>query len=477
MKHLSRALIPASILAAQSANLLIQLAVPRILSPDEFAAFSLSWAYAQFLVIFLFEWIRNATIRFSVGENRLLSLRRRRVLKRLYMTLAGGLLTLAAFAFALGQFWAALLTLGAAAVYTASRGLLDGAQSYARARFLNGAYALTWVATSILSLLLTVFFAWLSGKGVIALLGMSLAFLLSLSFHYTSRLFGRLQLPQGDREQLAFIWRYGAFIALTAMLSAALPPVIRSLAVIGIGAADSAGLLFALDLSQKVIAAIGMVFSLMFLQYAIRAVESSPREVALRKVTVQTSGAAAVIFPAGLGLYLLQRDFAELLTPAPLMPTYTATIGLACLSASVYSFRSYGVDSLFMISGRSRLSVWGPLLTLIVAVLWIAGGAFMYGFSLNILLAGQVVGLLSGTVVSMYLAKKESSVSWPIRDFCLIGIGCAVMATAMRLVPGAPGYAHGIAATLAGGLAYAAFAWAANLCGLRSTFASIRRNA
>lgn len=462
-----RLLIPGSILAAQAANLLIQVLVPRFLSPAEFTAFSLCWTYAQFGVVLVFEWTRNATIRFSAGADRRLSVRRRRVLKRLYLLLSTMLLALAAIAFALGHGWPALATVAGAAVYTACRGLFDGAQAYARARFFNGRFALAWVANSVLSLLLTVTFAWVSGSGVVALLGMSLAFLLSLSFHLATRLFGRLRLPAPDPEQLRFLWRYGAFVALTAMLSAALPPTVRSLAVAGIGHAQSAGLLLALDLSQKVVAAIGMVFNLLFVQYAIRAAEREAPEIVARKIATQTAVAAAVIFPAGIGFWLLQRDLAGLIVPPGYRDAYMASIGLACLCACVFSFRSFGVDALFVVAGRSRYAALGPLAALATACGWILAGAALRGTSLGLVLGGQLAGLVAGCGVSMFLAWKETGIRWPLRDFCIVAAGCALMALAVRALPGAPGPWHAAAALATGAVVYLGFAWALDLCRVR----------
>lgn len=472
---LRRLLVPASVLVAQAGSLLVQLLVPRFLVPAEYSKFAVAWSFGQFFVVLCYEWIRISVLRFSDGADREIAGRRRAVLKWLYLTISGCLLACGVVAILLGQAFPFLCTIGVTVVYTACRGLLDGAQAYARARFMHERFAFTWMLNSIVALILTGFLAWLTGSGLLALLGMAMSFLLSLTLHLNRNTWNRRSSARYEYTQFRFLFRYGALVALTACLSAALPPTVRWLAVTGVGSEGSAGLLLALDISQKVVGALGMSLNLVLIQDSIRSAEHDPEHVLAQKVRAQTALCAAVIFPAGLGFVLVQSSFARVFVPEAYRASYMTTVFLASICASVFSFRSFGVDSLFVVAGRSRYSAVGPFVALITAGVWVITGKQMFGYSLHLITSGLLAGLVASTLVSMLLAQIECPVRWPFLDFAKVGAGCFAMYVCVQLIPSHIGIWHAVLVVGAGTLVYVTTAFATDLCGLRTAAIARRR--
>lgn len=469
----SRFLLPLSLIFAQGASLLIQIFVPRFLGPEEFVRFSLCWTYAQFLVIGLFEWLRNATIRFSAGVDRATSLRRRRVLTRLYAILAFALLALSFLCVILGLWWNWLGAIAASLGYAALRGVFDGAQALARAKFLNRQFIVTWISSSIISVILTLLFAATSGSGLVAFWAMALSFGISVSFQCFRGALKGISASHWDSAQFRFLWTYGSFIALTSLLSSALSPLVRTFATYGTGSLDAAGALLALDLSQKLMASIGLAFNLVFVQYAIRTAEHGTSQEVSQKLKFQTAAAAALIFPAAAGFLAVQDSVSKMMIPDSYLNSYASSIAIATLSACIVSFKSYGIDALFVVSGKSKRAVIGPMTTLLLTCAITLVGAFLVGWSLPLVLIGQFVALSVGALVSMRFARMETGVRWPFNEFMKAAIGSAGIFLLVRGLPGEPGWGHMAMCILTGAAFYVVYAYAVNLCEIRSYFSML----
>lgn len=470
----ARLLLPLSLVFAQAATLIVQILVPRFLGPEEFTAFSLCWTYAQFVVIVAFEWMRSATIRFSMGADRLAAVKRRRVLTRLYALISAALLGLSVTCFVFSLWWQWAGAIAAAAAYAAFRGLFEGAQAIARAELKNMRFVSTWLTGSILSLILTLTFAWVSKSGLVAFWGMSLSFGLAASFHYFLKLLRGFSPKTWDSEQFIFLRQYGTYIALTSVLTSLMPPLVRSMVALGVGKFEGAGALLALDLSQKLLASVGLAFNLVFVQYAIRIAEYGSREELIRRLTFQTAAAAAIIFPAGIGFLVIQPNLLDLLIPEPYRHSYLIAVTLATLSACLMAFKSYGIDALFVVVGRSNRAVIGPVTALCVACICAWAGAYVFQQSLKLILAAQFIGLATGALVSMYYARKETKIRWPFFEFGKVALGCVIIAASVGSIPGSGGAGHLAICVLVGTMVYCFYAFISDLCGIRSRILSTK---
>lgn len=466
------ALLPLSVVVANLAGLAVSLLVPHLLPVAEYTVFALLWSLGQLLAGLAYEWLRFGVLRYAAGADPVAAAARRGVSLRGYLGVTGLLLALALAALAAAPLRPQAPALAAVAFFAACQGVFDGRQALARAETANRSFAAAWMLRSLLSLLLGGAAAAATGQGEAALLGLALSFPLSLIL--ADRRLPALPRGRADPEAWRFLLRYGVFAGLATNLALMFPALLRTLAAGSLGLEAAGGALLGLDLSQKAVAVVGLAANVVLIQRAIRAAEfGGPAEQAAQAGR-QIAAAAALVLPAALGFWLLRAPFADLVVRPDYRAGYDAVIGPASLAAGLLALRLFGLDSLFLASGRVRGAVLGPAAGLATALLLVlalpgAPGPERLGWAC-------LGGAAAGTGVALLAVRRAAPVRWPLRDLGAVLAGCAAMAAVAQLLPargGAAGLAQGLLACVP---AYAGVVWALDAAGLRSALgARLRR--
>ena len=166
--------VPLALAVNAAANFMIGLMVAKFLGPEDFGRFALALAVGVVIQIACFDWIRLAAARFGASARSTLDasfaifalvaavLGLDFLLPGLDLPLSRGLLGLALFA-------------------AVVNGLFDYQQSLVRARFEDGLYARLLLTKNLLSAVLTVGGAWLTGSALVAVAGVCAAMAGSLA--------------------------------------------------------------------------------------------------------------------------------------------------------------------------------------------------------------------------------------------------------------------------------------------------------
>jgi hypothetical protein len=467
-KTLISVLVPFSVLLANVTNLVTQLLLPRYMVVSEYSVFATLWSYGQLAAVIVFEWMRFCVVRFSEGADQSLAQRRR---STLFLTYVAGVL----FFLLLIVVGVALSALGewgwwlvAVSIYAVGQGSFDGRQALARARFNNGSFAAAWIFRSVAGLALALLLAVEVGNGPLVLAGLGGAFFLA------ALIFGIRELPalrsvSVDSSELRFLAKYGAFVAVSSSITAALPALVRSMIINAVEIQNTGGSILALDLSQKALAVIGMVINVTILQKSIRTAEFGSEEQKSQQMARHVGMTAAFIMPAAVLFYEIQPLLATYLVPANYMASYMTCVATATVGATLLCLRQFSVDALFVVAGKSTLSVVGPATAVVVTLLsaWCLKGL---PWSPELLMcASMALGLLAAAAVAIYAVGRVVSITWPMRDFLGAAVACAVISFVMRIVTSRTDslliFVFGVATAI---LAYVIVAWFVNLCGFRS---------
>lgn len=464
------ALVPLSVLFGNIANFLTQILVPHYVSPAEYSTFGTLWSFGQLLTIIVFEWMRFGVVRFSQGKDQAVASKRRKVLATVYLLAAGLLVSFSIVAYLVSGKSVIVLWLALIAFYAACQGLFDGRQALLRAQFRNGSYSLAWILRSVLTLLFAIGLGYFFRTGVFVVFGICLAYLVALVFlHFFSRInFDRS--ITFDSSELQFLLRYGAFVAVSSSITAALPALVRLLLVKYSHLGSVGGVILALDLSQKAIVVIGMLVNVVVLQRSIKVVEFGSVDDRRKQMSHHVAITAATILPAAMLFLLLQNSIMTWLVPETYLSEYRSTIGVAIIGAALLCFRQFSIDSLFVVIGKSTYSIVGPIASVFFTVLFIYIQIWFFSLSgLGVCLA-MLFGLLLGLMVSFFAVSRVTQVSWPYKDILFALLGCAAMFVVVHLVrlPGESNVTEFLRVGCLCVAVYSLFSYAVNLCGVRT---------
>lgn len=462
-------LVPLSVVLSNVANLLTQIIVPRFLPPTEYTKFVVLWGVGQVLAAFLFEWLRFGTLRFAIGADSSLTRLRRHALKRGYVVI--GLMGLSAsiVLFAAAGVWPEALIGGLVSGYAVSQGLFDALQALSRAERSNKYFSFASILRSVLGLGMAVWVARSVEQGYYVFFSIAFSYLLAALCVYLSRLKMLFAPVDYSQEQMRFLAKFGVFAALSSITSTALPALVRMLAAEFVGLADSAGVLLALDLSQKVASVVGLAVNMLVMQKAFRSAEFGDAQSQGRRLSMQMASTTAFVVPAALGFYLLQPFIFQYLVPDSYARVYLDCIKEACLAAALLGFRQFGVDPLFLTIKRAGVSVVGPLVSVLGVVCWV------YVFhslssEARLISEGLVFGLTCGVLTSVFLLCRVADFEWPIRDLLFVLVGCLVMWIVVHACEGLAGWKGGVLGACLGGMAYLCVILVFDVCGLRKEF-------
>lgn len=421
-----------SVILANLTNLITQIALPKFLPPAEYAELAVLWATGQFVSVFIYEWMRFGVLRFSVSKDPHISLQRTNTLIQTYILASA--FSFLIVALLLASFWLfnASISLSLIISYAIFQGIFDGKQAFNRAQFKNTDFAVTWTLRSLFSLSLTLSIAAYTHDGELSLLGLIFSYPLSILL-VSPKSVSRLKLKHIDRPQLQFLARYGAFAAVSGVLSACLPAILKFYIISTLNIDIAGAYIYALDISQKILAIIGLAINIIILQKAIRQAEFGTEYQKAEQVRAQISSTAALIIPAAVGFYLIQNHISPILVPENYQIIYMKNIGLAILAFCLMTFRMFAIDPIFLIAGNSKLSMVGPVSSIFVTIIC----AYVLGhdkyselyFSLS-LCAGMSVSIL----ISGICAAKTTKIEWPVLDLTFIAIGCVLLACSVKAI-------------------------------------------
>jgi hypothetical protein len=396
-----------SLVLANLANLGIQFVIPRLLVPEEYTRFAMMWASGQLVAALLFEWLRIGVVRYSVndaGDPRRLP----ETLAALYAALLVGASVLAVILLATGRTGSAMFMAGLILFYACAQGAFDGQQANLRARFLNVRFSVTWMVRSVLSFSLTLVVASAFSDGRFALAALSASFLIVSLFAGLSP--RSLRWPA--RSSVVFLMKFGLFAAAAGIISFALPLVARYAMVHYAGGTDSAGAVLAVDIAQKILMALGTAVNLLLLQPVISRVNRDPEEGS-RYMESHLINVVALFSAAMVVLLYANSVMVTYFVPPAFLESYSKVSLLAVISIVLVCLKSYGLDALFAIGGKTVYSVVTSGVALLLVLLGCGGLYVTHSIGLSSTLVVLVLALVAGLVLATYFAASVLSLRLP----------------------------------------------------------------
>ncbi len=430
-----------SLVLANLANLGIQLLIPRLLAPPEYTHFAMSWASGQLVAAVLFEWLRIGVVRYSASSDD--SRRLSETLGALYATvfiIAG---SLAGLLMLVGATGGAIFTSGFVLFYACAQGAFDGQQASLRAKFLNVRFSVTWMARSVLSFALTMFAASAFASGRLALAALIGSFVVvSVFAGLPAR---RVCWPA--RSNVLFLLKFGMFAAAAGIVSFALPLCARYAIVLFAGSSGSAGAVLAIEVAQKILMAFGTAINLVLFQSVIRRVGSEPKEGS-RYMAGHLVNVVALFSLAMAVLVYINTFFVARLVPQAFLDSYSKVSALAVLSIVLTCLKSYALDALFTLGGRTGYSVFTSMVSLIAfllgcSVLYLGGWV-----GITSILVVLSISLFTGLVLSAWFAIYRLSVDIPwamLSRVFLVTVGVTALIMLLAKLGGFPVQVVGIA--------------------------------
>lgn len=426
-------LVPFSMVTANVFGLITQVALAHVLIPAQYTAF-VSWmAVGQFIATFGFEWMRIGTMRYANSADTEVANRRRRALGAYYGLVSITLVAAAACSFLSAVALGLTSVYGTLLLFAVAQGGFEGIQALARAEFRNSSFAGAWLLRSALGMAVSILVAWKTESAEAALFGLSITVML------TSFLFRRGRLTKWsvlleDKQSARFLFSYGSFAAAASVISSFFIAAVRS-AVAHVAAPDAAAaLLLGLDLSQKALLIFGLAINITLLQRSIHAMEFLSIEDRSTQLSSQVSVPALFLIGAGSTFLALQKSFSQLIVPIYYQTQYMNGIAGATLASLFLAIRMYSFDPLYVVVGRTRLALIGPVLAIVsslsaIMVIWHFGVVDVATLSCAVAAASFIS--LAGSALTV---QRLRVIKVPYRDLGLSVIsGASIYLVLFRL--------------------------------------------
>ena len=447
-------------------NFVIGLLVARFLGPEGFGRFALALAVGVVIQIACFDWIRLAAARFAATRSGQIGTHARATLDASFATatLAVTILGLGAL---LGGFDLSLSPelLGLALLAAVVNGYFDYQQALVRARFEDLLYARLLLTKNLLSAILTVGGAWLTGSAAVAVAGVCLAMAGSLaSAHRALRQRGAGSDPASHAGALDYL-RYAKPVVAANLLYLALALLNRSLVADRHGFAEAGQFSLAFDMGQRITQSLGVMLDVLLFQLAVRADVQHGGETARAQVAHNIGLAFALLTPACMGLWLVLPSLEQIAVPMEFRGHFGRYFSLLLPGFLCFGLATYAVAPMFQIARRT-----GPL---IAAAL----GACAADLALLALLPAEPesfalaqTGAMACGLLALVLFALAARARWPrARDVLAPMLGTGLMAAALApLREWEPGAGTLIVQILAGAVLYGATLAAFDACGLRT---------
>lgn len=397
------ALLPLALLLANVLNMAGIVVLPKIIDPSQFALFSLSSSVGLFLVAVLYEWNRVTILRYSVAVDPEETVRRRSALKRANIAISGLLLVASCVSYSLSENRYALV-FSMACLFAVSQAIFEARQAFFRADFLDRRYAVSIIARALLGFCLLFVIGYTSNNAFFVMCGWAASYAAILAF--TRSFGGSSALEPTDWKTFSFLLKFGVGVAMAAIASSLLSPLVRLLAAEFITLSDSGKLMLAMDISQKIVGVIGVSINIITLQATFRAREFGEHDVVKQRISMQIGIVVATILPVVIGFIAVQREFTAIFVPDVYRDVFLPNIAWCMAAAGLLGFRAFALDSIFIVLGRPYTGMVGPVLTALVTLTSAVAFILFEGPSALSFSKALFLGGATGSIASIFVARR-----------------------------------------------------------------------
>lgn len=442
----------------------LSLLLASLLGPDGFGRYAIGLAATLVVNTALFEWLRLSTTRFYSERVRTERPEIRATLDRAYLG-SSALLTLLTALAVFGGFeiGASPFLLLAAAACGLTYGLCEYRMAQARARFLEGPYALLCLLRAALGFALAAGAAYWWGNPALVLAGAALSALIPILV-----VLRRLADPIPASPALPVLKtfaRYALPLIAASALYQLLPLLNRTILANREGFTEAGYFSLASELATRLFQNLGAALDLALFQLAIRAEELHGREAANRQVMANATLVFAIVAPSAAGLWAIWPSFERLFIPVAFHGHLSGTAGLIIPALAAFALVQYALNPVFQLRHRTAPVVAAAAVAvavdLAIVLLWpgLSGPA---GFA-----AAQLCGLGAGFVTLGALAVLAGA-RLPWRDLAATAVSSTVMLACLWPVrlAGSP-LATLVGQVALGCLVYGALAVAFDIAGIR----------
>lgn len=464
------AFVAVSTIASSALGVVLNLALPLLLSPAAYATYSTLLGYSLLVSSVLYEWIRIGVLRFSVSpEGAARDEERRAVLMFAYMASTGILLVLTLGALAAGLANTFALSIAAMLLAAIAQGAFAGTQAVARAHFSNAEFVVRTGGRAIATLGLGIAAALVFGTGEAVILATALAAGLA-SLSSMPRMWRAVSSARFNTGDLGFFLRFGSIAAVSTNLSIAAPAILRTVIVSSAGAAHAGGALLAIDLAQRLFSTLASSVNIVVFQRAVQAADFGSRERVATGMMWLVMIIPCLFVPCLIVVYFCLPQIA-LVVPSHFRDGFVENGFVAVLAIAILTVRQYSLDPLFVVIKRIELSLISPimLLAMLAGSTWVSMIHFdTIGGALQLVLISMTISAFASIAVLAW----TRAVIWPIRELAkLLAITVATV-TVSAVVPTGDGILGAVLRSIEISGVYLAGALALDLLGSRSLLAS-----
>lgn len=469
-------LLPLALLLANFLNMVGIVVLPKIIDPSQFALFSLASSIGLFLIAILYEWNRITIMRYSVAVDPDETIRRRSALLRANIVTSIILLISGVISYYVSEKRYALV-FSMASFFAVSQAMFEARQAFFRADFLDKRYAASLVSRALLGfcLLCLVGYIWNNALLVMCAWAASFAAILILT---PSRL-GVSALQPTDWKTFKFLLKFGGGVAISAIASTLLSPLVRLIASEVISLSDSGKLMLAMDISQKIIGVIGVGISVLTLQATFRAHEFGEHDVVRQRVEMQSIVVFSTILPAVVGFVAIEKHFTSIFVPEVYRDVFLPNIALCMASAGLIGFRTFALDSIFIVIGRPYVGLVGPVITAVFTIISAFALISLEGASATSFSKALCLGGVAGLVASFIVARRLCKFRLDLPNLLRATIAAIAMFTLIQFVRFENTIVDMAASIAAGAIVYGSMLLASNAFGshklLRLALARVKR--
>lgn len=464
-------MLPVALLIANGLNMIGIIVLPKILDPSQFAIFSLASSIGLFIVALLFEWSRISIMRYGVAKDPADTAQRKHVLNRANGVVAAVLFVAAVCSLALGNH-IYFTVFGLSLLFALSQALFEARQACFRAEFQDIPYIRNLIVRSLLGFAALCVVAYLTNSAVFTMWAWVGSFIVILLCTKDPLRVDRD--ARFDWTSLAFMVKFGTGVAVSAVATASLAPLLRLIATHLIPLDEAGKMMLAMDIAQKVIGVLGVSISLLIFQATVRAREFGHDHIVKERITKQVSIVFALISASVVGYLCVGDAFSALFISSDYREIYDENIVWCMAAAGLIGFRSFALDTIFVVTGRSQLGIISPVMTGLIAVVATIVLGWFTGFSSVTFSQGMLIGGAGGVLVSFVLSRLALSYSVNWLEILKIATANLGMWGILRLSASAHGLSGLILSVVIGCCVFGIALFALDALGLRAALRSLR---
>lgn len=454
-------------------NFVLALVVAGLLGPGDYGRYAVAMAAALVVNTLCLDWLKLSATRFYSERSRAEAPATRASLDLAQSAISIGIvgcgLGLIVGGVDLGLPAALVAATAAAGVATAS---FDYHAAIARARFLDGAYALLVLVKNVASFVLMVGGAWLFRDPALVIAGFCLSVCAALLAVRSRLVDDGVSLRQARMQAIGGFLRYGLPLVAANGLYQIMPLVNRSVAAGRDGFSEAGLFALAADVGVRLFASIGSSLDIFLFQVAVRADAEDGREAARAQVSRNITAILALMLPTAAGYWLLLPVFEALLVPVQYHGTFAAYSAILVPAFLAFALAQYALNPVFQL----EMLTWPVTLAAglglavdlaLLAVLPGAIGPLGYAWA-------QLGGYAASVAVLAVLAARIMPI-WPtVRELAAIVGGTALLAAAVYPLRGLmPPLAAAFVLPAIGAIVYGGVLALARVAGMRELLVRI----